>query len=199
MKTITVTPEEMSRRTARFAALESYQAQQEKATGIPSPAFEKIAAHRIYPVLVPADYAGRSSMAPLKGPPGLVLTIAECPPGDGAGLHAHEQSIENFFCISGRFEIGWGDQGEHSVVLGPLDMCSVPPGVCRSFRNVSDETGRMLVMIQILGAEQADRVHHTPGVGDEIAHKFGKETVDALKHIGFLFDAGVGNAPVERV
>lgn len=191
MKTRTVTREEMERRRARFNSLESYQKQQERASGIPAAAFERIAAHRIYPVMVPAAYAGRAAMAPLKGAPGLVVTIAECPPGDGAGLHAHEQSIENFMCLNGRFEIAWGDGGEDSLILEPLDFLSVPPGVCRSFKNVSDETARLLVVIQITSEEQTDRVHHTPGVGADIARKFGPDTVEALSRIGFKFDAGV--------
>lgn len=191
MKTITVSPAEMSRRTARFAKLDSYQQQQERATGIPAAAFAQIAAQRILPVLVPETYAGRAAMAPVKGAPGLVITIAECPPGDGAGLHAHEQNIENFFCLNGRFEITWGDDGRDKVILEPLDFVSIPPRVCRGFTNVSDETARLLVIIQIVGDEQADRVHHTPGVGADIAKTFGRETVEALGRIGFKFDAGV--------
>jgi uncharacterized RmlC-like cupin family protein len=191
MKTRTISREEMERRRARFRSLESYQQQQERASGIPSAAFERIAAHRIYPVMVPTTYAGRSALAPVKGAPGLVITIAECPPGDGAGLHAHEQSVENFLCLNGRFEIAWGDRGEDSLILEPLDFVSIPAGVCRSFKNVSDETARLLVMIQIVGEEQADRVHHTPAVGADIAEKFGTDTVEALSRIGFKFDAGV--------
>ncbi len=191
MKTVTVTPEDMQRRTARFAKLQSYQQQHQDSAGIPAAAFAQIAANKIYPVLVPADYQGRAAAAPVKGAPGLVITIAECPPGDGAGLHAHEQSIENFFCLNGRFEIAWGDDGRDSVILEPLDFISIPPGVCRSFKNVSNETARLLVMIQIQGAEQADRVHHSPKVGEDIRQKFGPETVAALSRIGFKFDAGV--------
>jgi uncharacterized RmlC-like cupin family protein len=191
MKTITVSAAEMARRTARFGKLDSYQQQHEQTAGIPAAAFAGIAAQKILPVMVPAAYAGRAAMAPVKGAPGLVITIAECPPGDGAGLHAHEQSVENFFCLNGRFEIAWGDHGEDSVILEPLDFVSVPPGVCRSFKNVSNETARLLVMIQIQGEEQADRVHHTPGMGAEITKKFGRDTVEALGRIGFKFDAGV--------
>ena len=32
---------------------------------------------------------------------GLAITIAECPPGNGASLHAHEQSVENFLSGNG--------------------------------------------------------------------------------------------------
>ncbi|MBI4593757.1 MAG: cupin domain-containing protein [Candidatus Rokubacteria bacterium] len=191
MKTVNVTPEEMSRRTVRFKDLTSYQEQQERASHIPMPVLERIAAHRVYPVMVPENYVGRSAFAPLKGAPGLSVNIAECPPGDGPGLHAHETTIENFLCLNGRFKILWGDHGEHSLILGPLDLCSVPPGVSRAFVNVSDETARLLVIIQIPTAEQADRVAYAPEVGVQIEREFGKKTIDALAQIGFKFDAGI--------
>lgn len=191
MKTVTVTPEEMERRTVRFKRLESYHEQQERASGIPMPVLEKIAAHRVYPVMAPAGYVGRSAFAPLKGAPGLSVNIAECPPGDGPGLHAHETTVENFLCLNGRFKILWGDQGEHSLVLEPLDLCSVPPGVSRSFVNISAETARLLVMIQIPTAEQTDRVAYAPEVGQDIERQFGRETIAALDAIGFKFDAGL--------
>jgi uncharacterized RmlC-like cupin family protein len=191
MKTVTVTPEEMERRTVRFKRLESYHEQQERASGIPMPVLEKIAAHRVYPVMAPAGYVGRSAFAPLKGAPGLSVNIAECPPGDGPGLHAHETTVENFLCLNGRFKILWGDQGEGSLVLEPLDLCSVPPGVSRSFVNISAETARLLVMIQIPTAEQTDRVAYAPEVGQDIERQFGRETIAALDAIGFKFDAGL--------
>lgn len=194
MKTVNVTPEEMNRRTVRFKNLHSYHEQQERASQIPIPVLERIAAHRVYPVMVPESYVGRSAFAPLKGAPGLSVNIAECPPGDGPGLHAHETTIENFLCLNGRFKIVWGDHGEHSLILEPLDLCSVPPGVSRAFVNISNETARLLVIIQIPTAEQADRVAYAPEVGAEIEREFGKKTVDALVQIGFKFDAGVGTA-----
>jgi uncharacterized RmlC-like cupin family protein len=189
MKTRSVTPEAMEKRTVRFKSLASYQQQHENA-GIPDAAFETIAARRVYPVMVPEAYSGRSALAPLKGEPGLAITVAECPPGNGAGLHAHEQSVENFFCLDGRFEIAWGDRGEHSTVLEPLDFISIPAGVCRSFKNLGDKTARLLVIIQILGAEQADRVHFAPRLGDAIARQHGADALAALSRIGFKFDAG---------
>ncbi len=65
MKTVVVTPDEMNRRTVRFKTLESYQQQHEKGAGVPVAVLEKIAAHRVYPIMVPANYAGRSAQAPL--------------------------------------------------------------------------------------------------------------------------------------
>ena len=193
MKTVSVTREDMEKRTVRFRQLESYQQQHEK-LGIPDAAFDGIAARRVYPIMVPEAYSGRSAMAPLKGAPGLAVTIAECPPGNGAGLHAHEQSVENFFCLDGRFEIAWGDTGEHQTVLEPMDFISIPPGVCRSFKNLGDKDARLLVIIQILGAEQTDRVHYAPHVGAAIAKSHGGDALAALSRIGFKFDAGADQA-----
>ena len=142
---------------------------------------------------MPETYSGRSAQAPIKGAPGIVLSIAECPPGDGPAMHIHEQTIENFFCLSGRFEIAWGDPGaEESVILEPLDFISVPPGVPRKFTNVhATETGRLFVIIQVQTAEQSDRIAYQPELREEIERKHGSETVDALDRIGIRFDAGV--------
>jgi uncharacterized RmlC-like cupin family protein len=193
MKSIKVAPEEMRGRMARFRDLKSYQYQNEAAGGIPMAVLEKIAAHRVYPLMVPASYTGRSAQAPIKGAPGVVLSIAECPPGDGPAMHIHEQTIENFFCLSGRFEIAWGDPGgEQAVVLDPLDFISVPPGVPRRFTNVhATETGRLLVIIQVQTTEQSDRVSYQPELREEIERNHGRKTVEALDGIGIRFDAGL--------
>jgi uncharacterized RmlC-like cupin family protein len=190
MKTVSISPEAMEQRIVRFRRLSSYQAQHER-LGIPDAAFDTVAARRVYPVMVPESYAGRSAQAPFKGVPGLAVTIAECPPGNGASLHAHEQSVENFLCLDGTFEIAWGDHGEHSTVLEPMDFISIPPRVCRSFKNLADRPARLLVMIQILGPEQADRVHYVPQVGADLARSFGPDAVAALSGIGFKFDAEI--------
>jgi len=193
MKSVKVTRDQMIRRMARFKDLKSYQYQQEAANAIPMEVMEKIAAHRVYPVMCPEAYSGRSAQAPIKGAPGIVLSIAECPPGDGPAMHIHAQTIENFFCLSGRFEIAWGDPGaQESVVLEPLDFISVPPGVPRKFTNIHPtETGRLFVIIHVQTAEQGDRIGYQPELRDEIERKHGRKTVEALDRIGIRFDAGV--------
>lgn len=193
MKSVKVTRDQMVRRMARFKDLESYQYQQEAANAIPVEVMERIAAHRVYPLMCPETYSGRSAQAPIKGAPGIVLSIAECPPGDGPAMHIHEQTIENFFCLSGRFEIAWGDPGaEDSVILEPLDFISVPPGVPRKFTNVhASETGRLFVIIHVQSAEQGDRIGYQPELRAEIERKHGRQTVEALDRIGIRFDAGV--------
>jgi mannose-6-phosphate isomerase-like protein (cupin superfamily) len=184
----TLSRQAMEGRVARFNKLQTYQAQNLKAHGIPPGAVEKVAARRVYPVMVPADYEGRSAAAPVKGPRGLILSIAECEPGNGPGLHRHLNTVENFFCLSGRFEIAWGDHGENTLVLEPLDMVSVPRGENRSFRNIGNETGRLLVMIVPETNEQVDPVLYAPSLGKEIESEYGKGALDGLQKIGFKFE-----------
>jgi uncharacterized RmlC-like cupin family protein len=191
MKSIEVTPEEMAKRTARFADLVPYKSQHDASSGIPLAVVEKLTAHNVYPIMVPEAYTGRSSMAPIKAGERTVLAIAECPPGDGPGLHNHEITIENFLCLQGRFRVAWGDEGEHSVEIGPLDFISVPPGVCRNFTNIGDETARLLAVIELADPTSNDRVAYAPSVADEVEHDFGADTLAKLKEIGFKFDAGV--------
>src|SRR5262245_42670107 len=104
MRTKSLNSEKMEARVARFNKLQTYQRQNFEAHGIPPGAVEKITARRVYPVMAPADYQGRSVGAPVKGPRGLTVSI-----GEGgrvmAGLHRHLNPVGNFFCRSGRFEI----------------------------------------------------------------------------------------------
>jgi mannose-6-phosphate isomerase-like protein (cupin superfamily) len=188
VKSKSLTPDEMDFRVARFEKLETYQRQNFETHNIPPGAVEKVAARRVYPVMVPPDYQGRSAGAPVKGPRGLIVSIAECEPGNGPGLHRHLNTVENFLCLSGRFEIAWGDQGEHTLVLEPLDLVSVPVGENRSFRNISNELGRLLVMIVPETNEQVDPVLFAPSLAKEIENDYGKSAVEGLQKIGFKFE-----------
>ena len=187
-----LTPEQMENRTARFKRLETYQRQNFDAHNIPPGAVEKVTARKVYPVMAPADYRGRSAGAPVKGPRGLIMSIAECEPGNGPGLHRHLNTVENFFCLSGRFEIAWGDNGEHKTVLEPLDMISVPRGENRSFFNISNEVGRLLVLIVPETDEQVDPIAYAPSLAKEIESEYGKQALEGLQKIGFKFEEPVG-------
>jgi len=188
MTTQSLTPDQMERRVARFNNLQTYQKQNFEAHNIPPGAVEMVTARKVFPVMAPADYQGRSAGAPVKGPRGLIVSIAECPPHNGPGLHRHLNTVENFLCLSGRFEIAWGDNGEHAVVLDPLDMISVPRGENRSFRNISNEPGRLLVMIVPETDEQIDPISYSPRLAKEIESEYGKTALDGLQKIGFVFD-----------
>ena len=184
----TLTPEQMETRTARFNKLQTYQRQNFDAHNIPPGAVEKVTARRVYPVMAPSDYQGRSAGAPVKGPRGLIVSIAECEPGNGPGLHRHLNTCENFFCLSGRFEIAWGDEGENKLVLEPLDLISVPRGENRRFLNISNEVGRLLVMIVPETGEQTDPISYAPSLAREIESEYGKEALEGLQTIGFKFE-----------
>jgi uncharacterized RmlC-like cupin family protein len=183
------TPAQMQSRLARFAELKPYKETLSEAHGIAPQAMEMMSSDKVYPVMSPEGWTGRSKIAPIKGAPGLTITIAECPPGDHAGLHKHTDSVENFFCIEGRFEIVWGARGEHRIELGPLDFISIPKGVYRDFRNVGAALGRLLVAIRTPPGDTQDSVVHAPAVGAEIERRFGAETLDAMAAIGVRFGA----------
>ena len=102
-----LTREAMEARVARFDKLQTYQRQNFEAHGIPAGAVEKITARRgAAPLVIRRCHDGIN--APVKGPRGLIVSIAECEPGNGPGLHRHLNTVENFMCLSGRFEIAWG-------------------------------------------------------------------------------------------
>ena len=192
MTTKSLTPEQMESRTARFKNLQTYQKQNFDAHNIPPGAVEKVTARKVFPVMAPADYQGRSAGAPVKGPRGLIVSIAECPPHNGPGLHRHLNTVENFFCLAGRFEISWGDNGEHKTVLEPNDMISIPRGENRMFFNISDEVGRLLVMIVPETDQQVDPILYAPSLGKEIESEYGKKALEGLQTIGFKFEEPVG-------
>ena len=188
MKTIDLSPEEMNKRVARYADLVPYGRQHTES--IAPEVFEQLTARRVLSIMAPHNYTGRSAHAPIKSLPGAVISIAETPPGNAPALHCHDTAVENFFVINGRFRIIWGDEGQHSLELGPMDFISIPPGVNRTFLNISDETARLLAIIQPANDAQEDRVAFASSVAPRIADQFGENTVDALKAIGFHFDAG---------
>ncbi len=177
MKTIDIGPDGMAEHIVRFDQLQPKKANYE-ALGIPTEAYEMLTAKTLYTLLAPADAAGSHQFTAAKGPRGLSITIAECPPGDGPMLHAHMNTYEIFFCLKGRFEIVWGDEGQHHDVLEQHDMVNVPLGVSRAFRNITDETALLFVVIQ--GTDQND-VGYAKSIGDEVAAKYGADVRDAIE------------------
>lgn len=183
MKTISITPEEMGTRVSRFAELKPLPVQTDP--DIPLAANDIVYARKLMSVigLESAEQTPINANAPITGAGGMTMTIAVCPPGQGPGLHAHHKTYETFTVLKGRFEFSWNDDGEHSVVLDEFDTISVPPRVCRAFRNVSDEEAVLQVIISggvhdmndidmpPIVAEQLDAVR--PGVAAAFAKKTG--------------------------
>ena len=146
MSTTTPTPEEMERRIARFSQLDRIVMQRE--ARFSQEALDVIYARRLHPVIgLPDIDTPINDGAPIRGAGGMTITYAVCPPGQGPSLHSHNNTYETFTVCRGRFEFLWGDHGEHSVVLEELDVLSVPPRVCRAFRNVGPLEGVLQVII----------------------------------------------------
>jgi quercetin dioxygenase-like cupin family protein len=182
-----LTPEQMAKRVARYGDLRPYKDTMNDAHGIPPEAMRMMSPDKVFPIMSPEDWTGRSKIAPVKGESGLTVTLVECSPGEHAGLHKHTDSVENFFCVEGRFEILWGERGEHRIELNPLDFVSVPAGVYRDFRYVGDTLGRLLVTIHARPGDTKDTVIHPAAVGDEVARRFGQHTRDAMAALGVRF------------
>ncbi len=194
MKTNTPTPQEMESRICRYADLVPVKADFAESKGIPAEAYATIAADETFLLMAPEGMKSATGEAPpvVGGDGGEIFTvnIARCPPNDGPFLHAHQTTSETFMCLNGRFRINWGDEGEHEIFLDPYDMIAVPPGVVRTFTNVSDQRADLLVFIQGDRDKYQD-VEMRPKDGDIIAERFGDEVLDNLKKSGLRFTAGV--------
>jgi uncharacterized RmlC-like cupin family protein len=193
MKTRTVTPQEFERCVARFDQVAPQKHDAAAANGIPVGASEMVAAKEIRYYMGPkgASTAVGGGAAPaVEGFPGMSAYMVACPPGNGPMLHAHMHTLESFLCVDGRFEVTYGDNGEHNIVLEPRDMVAVPPGVTRKFRNIADTPGHLFVMIQGDPNQMGD-IQYTPAIGEELVRRFGPEAKAGFEKVGVQFMAGV--------
>ena len=175
----------MTQQLARYENLVPYQSQHAQ-NGIPREVMEYLAASRVYPVVSPAGLVGRNANAHLRGWPGLCITIAECVAGHGPVAHNHTATLETFFCIDGVFEVLWGNGLVHKIVLQPGDLCSVPSGLYRSFKNISDADARLLVLIQG-DADMSDKIEMPRAIGSALGEKYGGNVLDLLAGINMRF------------
>jgi quercetin dioxygenase-like cupin family protein len=176
----------MLARVARFERLEPLAAQTDP--GIPLAAKDLVYSRKLLSVIGLGGGATLvSAGAPIQGAAGMTMTLAVCPPGQGPELHAHLETYETFTVLRGRFEFRWNDDGRERIVLEELDTISVPPGVCRAFRNVGDAEGILQVVI-------SGGVHdmHDIDFARQVAHQL--DAIDpaaraAFERIGFTFTA----------
>jgi quercetin dioxygenase-like cupin family protein len=187
MKTVQASPEEMEARTARFEKLGLWDVQRNPK--LPQEARDLVYARKLLAIASPREAEGPlANSAPIRDVD-FTFHIAECPPGQGPGLHAHHATTETFFCLDGRYRIYWGDEGEHEVILEQWDTVSVPPGVVRGFQNVGDDVARLLILVTG-GVSDMNDIAMTPGYRAKLA-AFGPEVVPELEKTGLRFDAGV--------
>jgi mannose-6-phosphate isomerase-like protein (cupin superfamily) len=187
----TVTAEEMAQRVVRFKDMPPRP--KPGAGEVPDEIVEFMTADANYSYMAPA-MKGQSIIqqyAALAGGDAgdaISVSMAVCSPGRGPSLHAHLNTVEAFFCLSGRFAILWGPKGEESIVLEPWDFIHVPKGVVRTFKNVGDDQGALLVIIQGQ-RDEFDDVVNAPYVADQLRERFGPEAVEQLEASGRRFYA----------
>ncbi|MGZ0246923.1 MAG: cupin domain-containing protein, partial [Alphaproteobacteria bacterium] len=126
--------------------------------------------------------------APILGAGGITMTHAKCPAGTGPSLHTHQQTFETFTVLRGRFEVTWNDDGAQRIELEEFDTISVPPGVCRAFRNIGDEEGLMQVVISG-GVHDMKDIDFTKEIADQLA-SYGDDVVAQFEARGMTFTAG---------
>lgn len=193
MKRWTPTQAEMKKHIARFNDVVPVKKKHLEDKGIPPDVLEMIMAKTTRNMMSPGPLPGQLSPAPgvEGGDAGVFrLGIATCPPGQGPGLHVHYNTHETFMALSGRWEIQWGDRGEESIVLEPMDLIAVPPRVTRRFINRSDAEAHLMVIIQGK-REEFDDVDRVPETAAAIAERYGQGMVDKLQSLGWKFGIGV--------
>lgn len=173
---------------ARFGELRTKSRSYADANAIPQEAFEALTAKTLYLVMAPEGAKGTNHNPPILGAPGLTVQIARCPPGNGPVMHRHVNTIENFMCLEGEFEVRWGEEGEHATTLKPFDMISVPANEYRAFKNTR-VSGDSLLLVLIQGQnDQLGDVTYSREVADLVVQRFGDSTKQKMiKELGWNF------------
>ncbi|WP_404989489.1 hypothetical protein [Caballeronia sp. LZ003] len=86
--------------------------------------------------------------------------------------------------LTGRYQVIWGEDGQHQTVLEPLDLFAVPPGVYRAFRNVSDHDAKMLVLGQGEKDQVMNDIYYDKSLGVQVTAAFGPEIWNRFRSIG---------------
>jgi hypothetical protein len=99
VKTVQATPEQMQARIARFDQLGTWSVQSNPR--LPQEARDLVYARRLLAITSPSG-AERplANSAPIRDVD-FTLHVAECPPGQGPGLHVHHAATETYFSAFG--------------------------------------------------------------------------------------------------
>jgi mannose-6-phosphate isomerase-like protein (cupin superfamily) len=96
------------------------------------------------------------------GAAGFSVTYVRAPHGKGAALHRHATE-EVFIPVKGRWQVFWLEgEDERAVDLDEGDVCNVPIGIYRGFRNLSG--GGDALLMAIVGGPDAGKVDWHPSV-----------------------------------
>jgi quercetin dioxygenase-like cupin family protein len=106
---------------------------------------------------------------------GFTVVYVRAEKGGGAAMHRHATE-EVFISIKGQWAVQWleGDT-ERQVILNSGDVCSVPIGIYRGFRNIGDEPDS--VLMALVGGPDSGKVDWHPTVIEE-ARKTGLSVDD---------------------
>ncbi len=191
MQELTFSREEMAARVARFQQLDVLEAQK---TGMPLEVQDIILSRKLMPVITLDD--NRESVTPfgrrgpIHGAGGMTMTYAICPAGTGPSLHRHLRTFETFTVITGRFEFSWGEEGVDRLTLDPFDVVSIPPGISRSFRNVSD--GEAVLQVIITGGAHDMNDVEVPSATARKIESLGGDYLQHFKAMGLTFTSNDG-------
>jgi uncharacterized RmlC-like cupin family protein len=158
--------------------------------GVPVEAYEMVASKNIYLLMAPKERTRSFSKPAVLGAPGLEVSIVDCPPGNGPPLHVHERTRETFLVLTGSYEVTWGDHGEHRTVLEAFDMFAVPPGIYRSFRNISSSDAKLLVIVQGEAGQVMNDIYYQESLGQQVSARFGDEIWEKMRSLGLRIASG---------
>ena len=96
------------------------------------------------------------------------IDFIKAEPGNGAALHSHDTE-ETFICLTGTWRVAWGTNGEEHIDLDYLDGICCPPGVMRSFSNVSGSTA---LLLSILGGKEPGHVIWSKSMQEKMAKAY---------------------------
>lgn len=172
-------------RVSRFDELDVIAGQ--KNHDMPLEVADIIWSRQLLPVITLGEEASTpfGTRAPITNAAGMTMTLAVCPPGIGPSSHNHRQTFETFTVMQGRFEFFLGAESEESVILDKFDTISVPPGIYREFRNISEEDGILQVIITG-GVHDMNDIYFPRQTAEKIA-THGKNYLEYFKELGLEF------------
>ena len=96
------------------------------------------------------------------GAHGFSITYVRASKGKGAALHRHATE-EVFIPVKGRWQVFWLEgEEERTLDLDEGDVCNVPIGIYRGFRNLGDRPDALFMAI--IGGPDAGKVDWHPSV-----------------------------------
>lgn len=121
-------------------------------------------------MISPGETAGPAAISQQHNFHMAILTLRK---GVRPVTHAHPYN-EVFMPIDSTFTFHWGNDGEESVTLKPLDVISIPAGVFRTFENLEDKPGHVMAIFDYAGDPHANIV-----VPSEMYEKYYRAAAEA--------------------